>query len=118
MQAHRKVTRSEILQMEQNGCSSTDWGQVFVKEGFDPQHVRNSRFSGTIRLGRFEKEFSLPGGLCKQSGLNRAVLQNCDVGGDVVIEDVQNYIDNYTIGDDCSIHNVDEILVDGLTASR
>ncbi|MFA5650589.1 MAG: DUF4954 family protein [Proteiniphilum sp.] len=116
MQAHRKVTRSEILQMEQNGCSSTDWGQVFVKEGFDPQHVRNSRFSGTIRLGRFEKEFSLPGGLCKHSGLNRAVLHNCHVGDNVVIENVQNYIANYTIGDNCFIQNVDVILVDGMTS--
>jgi len=102
--------------MEQNGCSSTDWGQVFVKEGFDPQHVRNSRFSGTIRLGRFEKEFSLPGGLCKHSGLNRAVLHNCHVGDNVVIENVQNYIANYTIGDNCFIQNVDVILVDGMTS--
>lgn len=102
--------------MEQNGCSSTDWGQVFVKEGFDPQHVRNSRFSGTIKLGRFEKEFSLPGGLCKHSGLNRAVLHNCHVGDNVVIENVQNYIANYTIGDNCFIQNVDVILVDGMTS--
>lgn len=102
--------------MEQNGCSSTDWDQVFVKEGFDPQHVRNSRFSGTIKLGRFEKEFSLPGGLCKHSGLNRAVLHNCHVGDNVVIENVQNYIANYTIGDNCFIQNVDVILVDGMTS--
>ncbi len=102
--------------MEQNGCSSTDWDQVFVKEGFDPQHVRNSRFSGTIKLGRFEKEFSLPGGLCKHSGLNCAVLHNCHVGDNVVIENVQNYIANYTIGDNCFIQNVDVILVDGMTS--
>lgn len=102
--------------MEQNGCSSTDWDQVFVKEGFDPQHVRNSRFSGTIKLGRFEKEFPLPGGLCKHAGLNRAVLHNCHVGDNVVIENVQNYIANYTIGDNCFIQNVDVILVDGMTS--
>jgi hypothetical protein len=33
----------------------------------------------------------------------------------VVIENVQNYIANYTIGDNCFIQNVDVILVDGIT---
>ncbi len=116
MQSHRNLTPSEIDLIEQNGCSCTDWEQVTVKEGFDPSRVKNSRFSGTIQLGIFEKEFNLPGGLIKQAGLNRAVLHNCLVGDNVVIENVQNYIANYTIGDNCFIQNVDVILVDGTTS--
>ena len=87
-----------------------------MKEGFNPSRVKNSRFSGTIQLGIFEKEFNLPGGLKKQAGLNQAVLHNCFVGDNVVIENVQNYIANYTIGDNCFIQNVDVILVDGTTS--
>ena len=105
----------EIRLMEQNGCNCTDWDQVSVKEGFDPRHVKDSRFSGTINLGIFEKEFTLPGGLKKHAGVNRAVLHNCSIGDNVVIENVQNYIANYTIGDNCFIQNVDVILVDGMT---
>src|SRR5690554_2526076 len=116
MQSHRNLTPSEIDLMEQNGCSCTDWEQVTVKEGFNPSRVKNSRFSGTIQLGIFEKEFNLPGGLKKQAGLNQAVLHNCFVGDNVVIENVQNYIANYTIGDNCFIQNVDVILVDGTTS--
>lgn len=116
MQSHRHLTSSEIDLMEQNECSCTDWMQVTVKEGFDPSRVRNSRFSGTIQLGVFEQEFTLPGGLVKHSGLNQAVLHNCFVGDNVVVENVQNYIANYTIGDNCFIQNVDVILVDGMTS--
>ncbi len=116
MQSHRNLTPSEIDLMEQNGCSCTDWEQVTVKEGFNPSRVKNSRFSGTIQLGIFEKEFILPGGLTKHSGLNQAVLHNCFVGDNVVIENVQNYIANYTIGDNCFIQNVDVILVDGMSS--
>src|SRR5690554_1363192 len=117
MQSHRNLTPSEIDLMEQNGCSCTDWEQVTVKEGFNPSRVKNSRFSGTIQLGIFEKEFNLPGGLKKQAGLNQAVLHNCFVGDNVVIENVQNYIANYTIGDNILTQNVDECLVDGMTSS-
>ena len=37
------------------------------------------------------------------------------MGDNVVIENVQNYIANYDIGDDCFIQNVDVIMVDGVS---
>jgi carbonic anhydrase/acetyltransferase-like protein (isoleucine patch superfamily) len=54
-------------------------------------------------LASFEKLFSLPGGLQKHAGINRAVIHNCTIGDNVMIENVQNYIANYTIGDNCFI---------------
>jgi len=115
MQLYRSLTEAEIWALKQNGCSCTDWDAVTVKEGFLPEHIRDTQFSGKIELGLFEKEFSLAGGLKKHAGINRAVLHNCSVGNNVVIENVQNYIANYAIGDDCFIQNVDLILVDGHT---
>jgi NDP-sugar pyrophosphorylase family protein len=109
------LTEAEILALQQNGCSSTNWDAVRVKEGFLPDHIRHTQFSGQIELGLFEKEFALAGGLKKHAGINHAVLHNCTVGDDVVIENVQNYIANYSIGDDCFIQNVDVIMVDGFT---
>lgn len=87
-----------------------------VKDGFDPSHVKHSHFSGSIKLGLLEKEFTLAGGLKKHAGINHATLHNCTVGDNVVIENVQNYIANYIIGDNCFIQNVDVILVDGMTS--
>ncbi|MFA7493927.1 MAG: DUF4954 family protein [Proteiniphilum sp.] len=115
MQDSRNLTQSEINQLEGNGCSCSDWKLITVKEGFDPRYVRESHFSGRIELGLFEKIFSLPGGLQKHAGINRAVIHNCTIGDNVMIENVQNYIANYTICDNCFIQNIDVILVDGMT---
>ncbi|KUK74771.1 MAG: hypothetical protein XD92_1608, partial [Proteiniphilum acetatigenes] len=115
MPSYRSLTQAEILALQQNGCSSTNWDAVRVKEGFLPDHVKHAQFSGQIELGLFEKEFALAGGLIKHAGINHAVLHNCTVGDNVVIENVQNYIANYTIGNDCFIQNVDVIMVDGVT---
>lgn len=115
MQTYRHLTQVEINLLEQNGCSCSDWTLVTVKDGFEPQHVRNSHFSGKVELGLFKKEFSLPGGLLKHAGINRAVIHNCTIGDNVMIENVQNYIANYTIGDNCFIQNIDVILVDETT---
>lgn len=115
MQDSRNLTQSEINQLEGNGCSCPDWKLITVKEGFDPRYVRESHFSGRIELGLFEKIFSLPGGLQKHASINRAVIHNCTIGDNVMIENVQNYIANYTICDNCFIQNIDVILVDGMT---
>ena len=37
----------------------------------------------------------------KHSGLRHVTLHNCTLGDNVLIENVQNYIANYRIGDDC-----------------
>lgn len=115
MQLYRSLTEEEIRSLQHNGCSSTDWDSVRVKEGFLPNHIRHTQFSGKIELGLFNKEFHLAGGLKKHSGISHAVLHNCTVGDNVVIENVQNYIANYSISDDCFIQNVDVIMVDGFT---
>ncbi|HAR37906.1 MAG: DUF4954 domain-containing protein [Bacteroidetes bacterium GWD2_45_23] len=115
MHQQRNLTQREIEQLEKQGCSCLDWGQVTVKDGFDPSYVKNTQFSGKVSLGIFENWFELAGGLQKHTGINNAVIHNCDIGDNVVIENVQNYIANYRIGDHCFIQNVDVILVDGMT---
>ena len=111
----RHLTESEIRSLSENGCSSEDWSLIRVKNNFRPDYIRNTRFSGKIEIGILEKEFRLPGGLTKHSCINNAVIHNCRIGDNVVIESIQNYIANYIIGDDCFIQNVDVILVDGKT---
>ncbi|MFA7583547.1 MAG: DUF4954 family protein [Proteiniphilum sp.] len=115
MHQQRNLTQREIEQLEKQGCSCLDWGQVTVKDGFDPSYVKNTQFSGKVSLGIFENWFELAGGLQKHTGINNAVIHNCNIGDNVVIENVQNYIANYRIGDHCFIQNVDVILVDGMT---
>ncbi|WP_418893382.1 DUF4954 family protein [Limibacterium fermenti] len=115
MDEYRNLTPAEIQRLEQNGCSCDNWVRVFVKDRFDPSYVSKSHFSGDIRLGVFEKEFHLAGGLRKHSGIHCAVIHHCRIGDNVVIENVQNYLANYDIGNDCFIQNIDVLLVDGKT---
>ncbi len=73
----------------------------------------STRFSGKIRLGAFNSEFKLAGGMTKHSGLYHTTLHNVTIGDNCCIENVKNYIANYEIGDNCFIENVDIILTDG-----
>lgn len=110
---YRKLLSQEIRQLEMQGCSCKNWGDVEVVNGFRPDRVRDSSFSGQIKLGRFERVFELPGGICKRSGIRNVAFHNVEVGDNCYIENVHNYIANYSIGNDCFIENVDVILVDG-----
>ena len=113
MKNYRKLTEVEIEILKSQLCSAADWSLIEVAEGFLPETVHHTRFSGQVRLGVFRKEFCLPGGIRKPSGIGYATLHNVTVGDDCCIENVKNYIANYEIGDYAFIENVDIILVDG-----
>ena len=115
MRNYRNVTKEEILRLEQQSCVADNWGKVWVSEGFDCSHIHHTRFSGEIKLGVFNTEFTLPGGIKKHSGIRQATLYNVTVGDNCCIENIQNYIANYHIGNDTFIGNVDIILVDELS---
>lgn len=108
----RSLTDEEINRLESQLCSASDWKDVWVAERFTPDYVHHARFSGKVCLGVFEHEFTLPGGICKHSGLSYVTLHNVTVGDNCYIENVKNYIANYEIGAYTFIENVDIILVD------
>lgn len=112
MKNYRSLTNEEINRLEAQACSASDWNDVQVDEHFIPDYVHHARFSGKVRLGVFEYEFALPGGICKHAGLSYVILHNVTVGDNCCIENVKNYIANYEIGAYTFIENVDIILVD------
>lgn len=109
---YRSLTDEEINRLESQLCSASDWKDVWVAERFTPDYVHHARFSGKVCLGVFEHEFTLPGGICKHSGLSYVTLHNVTVGDNCCIENVKNYIANYEIGAYTFIENVDIVLVD------
>lgn len=112
---YRKLTADEVSRLQSQFCLADDWEKVSVSEGFSTDYVHHTRFSGQVRLGVFQKEFTLPGGIRKHAGLRHMTLHNVTVGDNCCIENIQNYIANYEIGSDTFIENVDIILVDGLS---
>ena len=113
MKDFRKLTDDEIIVLKANMCTAMDWNDIDVAEDFSPDYIRYARFSGYVKLGSFNREFTLAGGIRKHSGIYYATLHNVTVGDDCCIENVKNYIANYTIGDRTFIENVDIILADG-----
>lgn len=113
MKKLRELKPEEIAVLQSQACYCNDWKLIEVPEIFDATYVHHTRFSGNVRLGVFQKEFELPGGLKKHSGLRHVTLHNCTLGDNVLIENVQNYIANYHIGDDCFIQNVNVLLTEG-----
>ena len=109
----RHLLSEEIADLEKNGCTADNWENIKVASPFHAEHVCNVHFSGNVALGLFEKEFTLPGGVKKHSGIRNATLHNCEIGDNTLIENVHNYISNYFIGDDCFIQNVNVIYVEG-----
>lgn len=116
MITYSALTASQIAALEAQSCRCDDWSQVTVAEGFNPKYVRNVNFSGQIRLGSFNKIFTLAGGICKHSGIYHATLHNVVVGDDCMIEHIRNYIANYVIGDGSYIENVTDLITYGETS--
>ena len=86
MKDYRRLTEDEVLQLKSQSCLADDWGNVSVAEGFNCEYVHHTRFSGEVKLGVFESEFTLPGGIKKHSGLRHVTLHNVSVGDNCCIE--------------------------------
>ena len=113
MNNYRKLNEDEIRLLQEHSCTADDWANIEVAQNFKTDYVFHTRFSGKVKLGVFDHEFTLAGGMKKHSGLYHTTLHNVTVGDNCCIENVKNYIANYEIGDYAFIENVDIILVDG-----
>ena len=103
---YRQLTEQEIIVLENNSCWSEDWTHVKVAENFKPNFFHRVMFYGDIYLGNFEKSVEVSKGFVKHAGINNATLRNVIVGDNCLIENIGNYINNYTIGNDCYISNI------------
>ncbi|MDR3057909.1 MAG: DUF4954 family protein [Prevotella sp.] len=111
--SYRDLTAQEIEILKSQGCNADDWNKITVHPDFKPDYIKHVNFSGVIKLGVLEEEFTLPGGLRKHSGIRHACLHNCELGNNVLIENIQNYIANYRIGNNVRIQNIHHLYVEG-----
>ncbi|MBR0247225.1 MAG: DUF4954 family protein [Bacteroidales bacterium] len=111
---YRPLTQEQIDLLVSLGCRAEDWSTVETSAPESLKYIRNVRFSGTVRFGRFDAQFTLPGGLHKHTGIRNATLHNVTVGDNSLVENVTDYIANYDIGHDTYIENVDLIFTEGV----
>ena len=103
---YRLLTDEEITLLEDHGCQAENWEAIMVAEDFKPTYVHDVTFYGDIQLGVFEKNIEVSRGFLKHSGLRNATLRNVCIGDNSLVENIGNYINNYTIGEECYISNV------------
>ena len=103
---YRLLTDEEITLLEDHGCKAENWEAIKVAEDFKPTYVHDVTFYGDIKLGVFEKNIEVSRGFLKHSGLRNATLRNVCIGDNSLVENIGNYINNYSIGEECYISNV------------
>ena len=112
---YRLLSDEEISQLEAQGNTSSDWSLVKVSHNFTTDNIKNSKFTGQVYIGGFNKAANLYGGVKLNAGIYDAWIHNCTVGNNVLIHKVHGYIANYIIEDDVVINNVNTIAVEGET---
>ena len=116
MATYRNISNEEIETLCKNGCFCENWQNIKVKDGFIPDHIRSVSFSGNIFLGVFKRKISFAGGIERHSGIYNATIHNCVIEDDIYINQIKNYIANYTIEKNAIIESVDSLVVDGISS--
>lgn len=109
----RSLSKAEVIQLQEQGCTCPDWARIKVAQKFNPERVRFAHFSGDVEIGVLEKIIRFYGGLTRPTGINNATIHNCKIGNNVFINNTNNYIANYIIEDDVVIDNIDLLAVEG-----
>ncbi len=109
----RCLSAEEIAQLTRQGCLCADWSRLQVAEGFCAQRVAHTRFSGDVKLGKFDRDVSFFGGITKPTGIYHTTIHNCVIGDNAYISHARSYIANYVIEDDAVIDNIDLLAVEG-----
>lgn len=107
----RILTIDEISKLENQGCRSAEWNKVYVSsKDFSTNCFHNVYFSGEVYLGSFVDLITLDGGIVYPSGIYNAVIHNCTIGDNVLIQNVPSGICNYDIGDHVVIKDCHSVI--------
>ena len=108
----RGLKAEEVAQLEAQGNRAQDWASVRVSRSFDPARVLDCRFSGSVVLGAFSGEVSVPGGAALPSGCFRSTIRNSEVGDGALISDV-TLLSGYIVKPGAAVFNCGTVLCSG-----
>ncbi len=113
LKGKRHLTPKEIyiLIQNRNTSSEPDWQNVWVSEEedcFAVSQIIQSEFDGWVVLGKLRKATLKYHDLELETGIYRSVLKNVCTGDDCVIRNV-SYIENYRLGKQVMLFNIQEI---------
>ena len=105
---YRKLTDAEIKVLVRNGNSSDNWDHVLVSDAFNPNLVISCAFYGLVRIGKLEPYFVEFNNLRLPVGLYHSTIISCDIGDNVVIDNV-NFMSHYITGNEVILVNINEL---------
>ncbi len=105
---YRHLKLDEVEELKKNGNNSDDWSLVMVSGIFLPELIHNCNFYGLIRIGILEPFYLEFHNLRRPVGFYNSTIISCDIGNNVVIDNV-SYLSHYIIGNDVILINVNEI---------
>ena len=106
--SYRHLKLDEVEELKKNGNTSDDWNAVMVADPFLPELVHHCNFYGLVRIGVLEPYYLEFHNLRRPVGLYTSTIISCDIGNNVVIDNV-SYLSHYIIGNDVILINVNEI---------
>jgi hypothetical protein len=105
---YRKLTAYEAEVLVRNGNTSDNWDKVQVSDSFNPALVKRCSFFGLVRIGKLEACYLEFNNLRMPVGLYNSTIISCDIGDNVVIDNV-NFMSHYIIGNDVILVNINEL---------
>lgn len=108
--SHRALTDTEKTALQNQGCFSSDWSKIQVSDPFSADFVHQVRFEGSVKVGKLGGSIETTSGDRFTSGLYSCRIENCEIGNDVLLDNVQE-VKNYQISDAVIIKNVQSIAV-------
>ncbi len=106
--SYRHLKLDEVEELKKNGNNSDDWNLVMVTGNFLPELIHQCNFYGLVRIGILEPYYLEFHNLRRPVGLYNSTIISCDIGNNVVIDNV-SYLSHYIIGNDVILINVNEI---------
>jgi len=108
MSAYRHLKLDEVEELKKTGNNADDWNLVLVTDPFLPELIHHCNFFGLVRIGILEPYYLEFHNLRRPVGLYNSTVISCDIGNNVVIDNV-SYLSHYIIGNDVILINVNEI---------
>jgi len=105
---YRHLKLNEVEELKKNGNNADDWDLVMVTDNFLPELIHHCNFFGLVRIGILEPYYLEFHNLRRPVGLYNSNIISCDIGNNVVVDNV-SYLSHYIVGNDVILINVNEI---------
>jgi NDP-sugar pyrophosphorylase family protein len=105
---YRQLSPGERDQLTATGNRVEDWNSFLVADPFFPDLIRNSSFSGEVRIKSIQPEKRNHAGKTLKTGIYNSEVSDCHIGEQTVIRNVA-YCSNYSIGRGCILSDIQEL---------